>query len=48
MNKRTGLSKIYDNKMKPAIVFDGRAILDTVKLNAIGFVVDVIGEKTAI
>ncbi|AWI24468.1 UDP-glucose 6-dehydrogenase [Flavobacterium pallidum] len=35
--------KIYDNMQKPAFVFDGRNILDTPKLTAIGFIVQSVG-----
>ncbi|AWA28655.1 nucleotide sugar dehydrogenase [Flavobacterium magnum] len=35
--------KIYDNMQKPAFVFDGRNILDTAKLGAIGFIVQSVG-----
>jgi UDPglucose 6-dehydrogenase len=43
--KELDWQKIYDNMMQPAFVFDGRGVLDAKKLSAIGFVVDVIGEK---
>ena len=46
--KELDWQKIYDNMMKPAFVFDGRGILDVDVLTNIGFVVDVIGEKTAL
>ncbi len=36
--------KIYDNMLKPAFVFDGRGILDTEKLESIGFNVYKIGK----
>jgi UDPglucose 6-dehydrogenase len=36
--------KIYDNMLKPAWVFDGRNIVDTEKLKAIGFRVYSIGK----
>ncbi|AWV98039.1 UDP-glucose 6-dehydrogenase [Arcticibacterium luteifluviistationis] len=36
--------KIYDNMLKPAYVFDGRDILETEKLKAIGFRVYTIGK----
>ena len=36
--------KIYDNMQKPAFVFDGRSILDKIKLNEIGFVYYSIGK----
>lgn len=35
--------KIYDNMQKPAFVFDGRNILDSKKLTAIGFIVQSVG-----
>ena len=34
---------IYDNMLKPAFVFDGRNVLDSNKMNAIGFVYSGIG-----
>jgi UDPglucose 6-dehydrogenase len=37
--------RIYDNMLKPAKVFDGRNLLDTEKLIAIGFKVQSIGVK---
>jgi len=37
--------RIYDNMLKPAKVFDGRNLLDTAKLTAIGFKVQSIGIK---
>lgn len=46
--KELDWQKIYDNMMKPAFVFDGRGILGVDVLTNIGFVVDVIGEKTAL
>ncbi|WP_027138126.1 UDP-glucose 6-dehydrogenase [Gaetbulibacter saemankumensis] len=36
--------RIYDNMLKPAFVFDGRGILDTQKLEEIGFVCYSIGK----
>lgn len=36
--------KIYQNMRKPAFIFDGRLILDSQKLEKIGFSVDVIGK----
>ena len=35
--------KIYDNMEKPAFIFDGRKILDRVKLQKIGFEIFTIG-----
>jgi len=35
--------KIYDNMQKPAKIFDGRNVLDSKKLRAIGFKVQSIG-----
>jgi UDPglucose 6-dehydrogenase len=35
--------RIYDNMLKPAKIFDGRNLLDTKKLRAIGFTVQAIG-----
>jgi UDPglucose 6-dehydrogenase len=39
--------KIYDSMLKPAWVFDGRNIVDTEKLKAIGFRVYAIGKSNA-
>lgn len=39
--------KIYDNMLKPAWVFDGRNVVDTEKLKAIGFRVYAIGKSNA-
>ncbi|KAK8952681.1 UDP-glucose 6-dehydrogenase 1 [Platanthera guangdongensis] len=36
--------KIYDNMQKPAFLFDGRNVVDTEKLRAIGFIVHSIGK----
>src|SRR5690606_27670147 len=36
--------KIYDSMQKPAFLFDGRLILDSKKLQDIGFQVEVIGK----
>ena len=38
--------RIYDSMLKPAFVFDGRGILDSNKLNAIGFNVFSIGKAS--
>ena len=35
--------KIYDNMLKPAVIFDGRSILDREKLESIGFIYYSIG-----
>jgi UDPglucose 6-dehydrogenase len=43
--KELDWQKIYDNMMKPAVVFDGRGIFDVVRLGAIGFELKVIGEE---
>ena len=36
---------IYESMNKPACLFDGRLILDTKKLQDIGFTVDVVGKQ---
>jgi UDPglucose 6-dehydrogenase len=38
--------RIYDGMLKPAHLFDGRNLLDTQKLNAIGFKVHAIGRPS--
>ncbi|VVB08910.1 unnamed protein product [Arabis nemorensis] len=38
------LKKIFDNMQKPAFVFDGRNVVDAVKLREIGFIVYSIGK----
>lgn len=37
--------RIYSEMMKPPFIFDGRRILDDVKLRDIGFHVEVIGQR---
>jgi len=37
--------KIYDSMLKPAFIFDGRNLLDAVKMKSIGFVYQSIGTK---
>ena len=42
--KTLDYQKLYDGMVKPAYIFDGRNIVDPVKLREIGFVVYGIGQ----
>jgi UDPglucose 6-dehydrogenase len=42
--KTLDYSSIYQNMNKPAFLFDGRLIMDTVQLRKIGFVVESVGK----
>jgi UDPglucose 6-dehydrogenase len=42
--KALDYERIYAGMNKPAFIFDGRLILDSQKLRAIGFTVDCIGK----
>lgn len=42
--KSLDFKKIFDNMQKPAFVFDGRNVVDAVKLREIGFIVYSIGK----